>query len=210
MKKALYLSFLLLAACAKNVPVYTYENAHVVDDALQKTDTCIIIDNEKTVYEKGVEQLSTNPFLGSEGYSASSVKKTKRTYENAFENTSCKNPITIRRDIKVAAIVFPGTCSERVYAGSYNAGSTTYSSGYTNYYGGYSGTSNTITNTIPVYNTRNYACMKENYLTEIEFYQDSNYIGKIRNKYWEDTNSDYTIDVFTEEFIKLLQKSSNK
>lgn len=209
MKKTSCLFLLLLAACAKNVPVYTYEDAHIMDNVLQEKDTCIIIDNEKTVYEKGVEQLSANPFLGSEGYSASAVKKTKRSYEHAFENTSCKNPITIRRDIKVAAIVYPGTCSESVYAGSYNAGSTTYSSGYINR-GYYSGTSNTITNSIPVYNTHNYACTKENYLTEIEFYQDSKYIGKIRNKYWEDTNADYTIDVFTEEFIKLLQKTSNE
>ena len=217
MKKTPYVFILLLAACAKNVPVYTYENAHIVDDALREDDACIIIDNDKTVYEKGVEKLSINPFLGEEGFSTNSVNRSKRTYDYAFVNDSCKKPISLSRTIKVSGIVYPGTCTESVYAGSVYTGSTTYSSGYgsasaigNSIYGSYSGTSNTYVNSIPVYNTHRYACIKENYLTEIEFYQDSKYVGKIRNKYWEDTDTDYTIDVFTEEFIKLLNKTPNK
>lgn len=213
MRKNVIFFVLVLGACAKQVPVYTYENAHIIDEALQGDDVCIIIDNDKTNYEKGVERLSTNPFLGEEGYSADFINKSKREYDYAFVNDTCKNPINISRNIKVSGIVYPGTCTERVYAGSVYTGSTTYSSGYgsanmigNSVFGSYSGTSNTYVNSIPVYNTHRYACIKENYLTEIEFYKDKKYLGKIRNKYWDDTDADYTIDVFTEEFIKLLNK----
>lgn len=213
MLKKIILTILLLSACSQGVPVYTYENTHIIDNILLDDDVCITIDNNKTTYEKGVEKLESNPFLGDEGYSADAVKKTKRDYEHTFKNTSCKNPITIHRDIKVSGIIYPGTCSENVYAGSYNAGSTTYSSGYTygnrignSVYGSYSGVSNTITNSVPVYNTRHYSCIKENYLTDIDFYYDSKYLGKIRNKYWESTNADSTIDMFTKEFLDILNK----
>ncbi len=216
MKKHSIFFVLLLVGCAKQVPVYTYENAHIIDEALQGKDVCIIIDNDKTIYEKGVEKLSTNPFLGEEGYSAGNVEKSKREYDYAFVNDSCKNPINLSRKIKVSGIIYPGTCTESVYAGSVYTGSTTYSSGYgsasaigNSVYGSYSGTSNTYVNSIPIYNTHRYACIKENYLTEIEFYKDKKYVGKIRNKYWDSTDTDYTIDVFTEEFIKLLNKTKH-
>ena len=216
MKKTFLFFVLFLGACAKQVPVYTYENAHIIDEALKDDDVCIIIDNDKTIYEKGVERLSTNPFLGEEGYSATSVEKSKRKYDYAFINDSCKKPLNLSRNIKVSGIIYPGTCAERVYAGSVYTGSTTYSSGYgsasaigNSIYGSYSGTSNTYVNSIPIYNTHRYACIKEDYLTEIEFYQDSKYVGKIRNKYWTAEDTDYTIDVFTEEFIKLLNKNKH-
>lgn len=199
---------IFLSSCTNDI-VYTYENTHIIDNLLQDDDICIVIDNNKTTYEKGVEKLESNPFLGDEGYSANSVKKTKRDYEQDFKNTSCKKPITIRRDIKVAGIVYPDTCSESVYAGSYNTGSTTYLSGY-NYGYNYSRTAHTVHHSVPVYNTHHYSCIKENYLTDIDFYYDSKYLGKIRNKYWESQNANSTIDTFTKEFLNIINKEKTQ
>ena len=217
MFKKRYMLMVLLSACAKEVPLYTYENTHVLDDRLQSKDVCLVIDNSSTTYERGTEKLDLNPFLGEEGYSADSVTKTKRNYDYAFVNESCKDPVSIQRKIKVSGIVYPGTCTESVYAGSVYTGSTTYSSGYgsatrigNSAYGSYSGTSNTYVNSIPIYNTHRYPCIKENYLTDIEFYHDKEYIGKIRNKYWSSDDTDETIDVFTEEYLKILEKGAKQ
>lgn len=216
-KKNILLVLFLLGACAKPVPFYTYENAHILDTILQTEDSCIVLDNDNTKYEKGVERLTTNPFLGDEGFSANSVKKTKRDYDYAFINDSCKNPISISRSIKVSGITYPDVCSEKVYAGSIYTGSTTYSSGYgsatrigNSAYGSYSGTSSTHVNSIPVFNTHRYACTKETYLTEIEFYHGTDYVGKIGSKYWTEDDTDYVIDAFSEEFIKIVQDGASQ
>ena len=155
--------------------------------------------------------------MGDEGFSADSVGKTKRDYDYAFVNDSCENPVIISRNIKVSGIIYPGVCTEEIYAGSIYTGSTTYSSGYgsastigNTAYGSYSGTSNTYVNSIPVFNTHRYACTKENYLTEIEFYKDSEYVGKIRGKYWTEDDTDYVIDVFSEEFLKIIQDGASQ
>lgn len=216
-QKIMMLFVLLLGACAKQVPFYTYENTHNLDAILQTQNSCIVIDNDNTKYTKGVERLTSNPFLGDEGFSANSVEKTERNYDFAFVNTSCENPIVISRNIKVSGIIYPDTCTEQVYAGSVYTGSTTYSSGYgsasmigNTAYGSYSGTSNTYVNSIPIYNTHRYGCIRERYLTDIEFYQGSNYIGKIRNKYWTQDDTDETIDTFTEEFLEILQNGAQQ
>lgn len=211
MKQMCYVSLLVLSACAKPVPFYVYEKTNVLDQIVTQENTCLVVDNERTEYSKGTKKLDANPFLGEEGFAASSVQKDERTYDYAFVNTECKDPIKLTRKIEVSGIVYPGTCAERVYAGSVYTGSTTRSSGYgsasmigNSVFGSYSGTTNTYINSIPVYNTHRYACIKENYLTEVEFYKDSEYVGMIRNKYWEAQNPDETIDVFTEEFLRIL------
>ena len=208
---------LLLGACAKKIPFYIYENAHNLDSIIQTQDSCIVIDNDRTIYEKGVDKLTTNPFWGNESLSANQVKKTKRNYDYSFVNKSCPNPIIISRDIKVSGIVYPDTCEESVYAGSVYTGSTTYSYGHgsanmigNSAFGSYSGVSNTYVNSIPIFNKHRYACTRENYVTEIEFYHDSDYVGKIQSKYWSTEDTDYVIDAFTEEFLKILQNGAKQ
>jgi len=211
MRKTLYIVMLVLSACAKPAPFYIYEKTNVLDQAVTQKNTCLVIDNEYTEYSKGTETLDSNPFLGDEAFSPSSIKKDAKIYDYAFINDKCENPIKLTRKIKVSGIVFPDICAERVYAGSVYTGGTTITSGYgsanvvgNNVFSSYSGTTNTYINSFPVYNTHRYACMKENYITEIEFYKDSEYLGAIRNKYWEAQNPDETIDIFTEEFLKIL------
>ena len=217
MKNSRILVVLVLSACT-SIPDYTYENTHILDNMMQENDTCIIIDNDKTIYEKGVKKLDIDPFLGEEKYSPNSVEKTKRNYELKYVNNTCKNPISISMHIKVSSIVFPGTCAQSVYAGSVYTGSTTYSSGYgmaTAYgnrvYGSYSGVSQTQINSTPMYNTYHYSCMKELYVIDISFYKDSKYIGYIRSDTWRseyDTNE--TIGRYIEDFIDILQKGKDE
>ena len=211
MKRHLLLLPIVLSACSKTIPFYTYENTHVLDEKLAQKNVCLIIDNKKTQYKKGTKELDSDPFLGNEGFSSSAVDKTTRDYDYAFVNDSCKSPIKLTRKIEVSGIFYPGTCSEKVYAGSVYTGSSTYSSGRAsatlignNILGSYSGTTDTYIDSIPIYNTRRYPCIKEQYLTQIEFYHDSKYVGKIRNKYWSTSDTDETIDVFTEEFLRIL------
>lgn len=213
--KIIYIVF-ALSACATD-PMYIYENNHVLDDMLQGKDMCVVIDNSKTIYEKGVKTLEISPFLGEEGYSPDSVEKTERKYKYNFVNDTCKNPVSISMHIKVSSLVFPGTCAQAMYAGSVYTGSTTYSSGFgsataigNRVYGSYSGVSNTQIHSTPMYNTYMYPCMKETYVIDISFYKDSKYIGKIRSKEWSyesDTND--TIGVFIEDFIRILNKEKN-
>lgn len=213
-KRAIISVFIFLTACSRFVPIYNYENTHILDYALQKDDVCIVIDNHKTSYAKGVQRLYTDPFLGNETYNPNYVNKYRRNYNHNYENKSCKNPIRISRNIKVSSIVYPGICTELLYAGSIYTGSSTYSSGFgsatalgNSIYGSYSGTSNTYTHSIPMFNTHRYSCIKEKYLTEIEFFINSRYLGKIENEEWNEYNTDYTIEVYTEEFIKILNRS---
>ncbi len=213
-KRAIILVFIFLIACSRFVPAYNYENTHLLDYTLQKDDVCVVIDNHKTNYAKGVQRLNIDPFLGNEPYNPNHVIKQRRKYNHNYENKLCKNPIQISRNIKVSSIVYPGICTQLVYAGSVYTGSSTYSSGYgsatafgNNIYGSYSETSNTDIHSIPMYNTYRYNCIKEKYLTEIEFFINSKYLGKIENEEWNEYNTDYTIDVYTDEFIKILNKS---
>lgn len=200
----------MLNACAGNVPMYNYENMHTLDFALQNNNMCVVIDNQRTLYAKGVQRLGIDPFLGNEDYSPDNVFKTRRNHNYVYKNKSCKNPIKISRYIKVSSIVYPGICEEQVYAGSVYTGSTTYSYdfGYnSNMYGSYPDNATTNFKSVPVYNTHRYPCIKERYFTEIEFYQNSKYLGKIENKFWNTYDTDYIIDVYTKEFIKILNKS---
>ncbi len=213
MKKIFFIIPILLTACTKPVPFYTYENTHILDKQLAAENTCVIILNNKTEYSKGTKKLDSNPFLGDEGFSAGVVEKIERPYDYAFINKKCENPIELTRKIQVSGIIYPGVCAEQVYAGSVYTGSTTRTTGYgsanligNTAFGSYTGTTNTFVNSIPVYNTHRYACIKENYLTEIEFYHNDEYVGAIRNKYWEEQNPDETIDKFTEEFLEIVSK----
>lgn len=220
MKKCIILSTLSLSACAilsntSNVPDYSYENTHILDNVIKNYETCIVIDNNKTSYKKGVKKLNSDPFLGKESYSPANVKKTKRAYDYAFDNIVCENPVEIYRKITVSSIVYPGTCVGQSYAGSVYTGGTTYSSGYgtasaigNTVYGSYSGISNSHMNSIPIYDTYTYLCIKEQYVIEIKFYNGSKYIGKISNKHWTSNDPDYTINAFTQEFIDLVNREN--
>ena len=84
-KKSIVSVFIFLTACSRFVPMYKYENTHLLDYALQNDDVCVVIDNNKTSYAKGVQKLHTTPFLGNEPYNPHYVSKYRRNYNHNTE-----------------------------------------------------------------------------------------------------------------------------
>lgn len=204
MKKSFLLFSILLCSCT-GIPEYNYETTNILDTDLKQEDTCIVIDNDNSLYERGTQMLPVSPFAGEEGYSSNNVKKDKSIYNHNFDNDVCSNPISITREISVSGIVYPGVCSDTQYAGSIPMGGNTYT--YGNTFGGfYSGSSITNTYSVPVYNNYNYSCTQARYFTEIRFYKGKKYLGQIKDVYWNDNDTDETIDKFTEEFIEKLEQ----
>lgn len=214
MKNKIILLALILSGCG-GAPYYLYENTHALDSELGGKNVCIVIDNENSTYHKGTQKLAANPFVGDEDYDADQVAKTPRPYDYQFVNAKCDAPVTLTRRIKVSGIVYPDTCTESVYAGSIYTGSTTYSSSRTSSVpvghgtvGYNTGVSSTRMHSRPVYRTRRYTCNREQYMTDIEFYRGTEYVGSIRNKYWDTNDTNETIDTFTEEFIDIITRGA--
>jgi hypothetical protein len=209
MKKLLSIICIFLYGCAgTSEHTYKYEIKDFFNTKIKKNNTCIMIDNEKTIYERGTKMLSVNPFVGEEGYSASKVEKEKHAYNHNYNNENCENPIYITRQISISGLIYPDTCNGTQYAGSIPMGGNTYT--YGNNYGGfYYGNSITNTYNIPIYNSYNYSCTQARYFTQIKFFEGKKYIGKIEDEYWNSDNTDETIETLTKTFISKLEQKEN-
>ncbi|MCM1225394.1 MAG: hypothetical protein NC548_64205 [Lachnospiraceae bacterium] len=188
------LILLILSACSgPTFPSYEYTYNHKLDEELKKCNFCLHIDNSKTTYKKGHQNLSMNPFLGQEGYSASNVNKYTKEYEQEYFNDRCENPISLQRKIEVSSISFQDICYGSSYAGSVYTGATT------RYYGNMA---TTHIHTVPVYNTTAYQCVRTLYLTNIDFYNGKKNVGNIKSEFWSEyRNIDEVVRRFTSEFL---------
>lgn len=205
MKKIFLLSGLfMLSACAGiEPPKYVYDNSHKIDKKLNDDNVCFVVDIQNSTIKKGHQNLSISPFLGQEAYSPNNVKKKQYVYDAEYDNPYCKNPITIKRQIELSSISYPGTCYGSQYAGSVYTGATSNISPY--------GTVSTRINSIPQYNTVAYSCMRTQYYISIDFYNGNSLVGNIKNDGWSNySDIDDTIRYYTDSFFNEIQNDYSK
>lgn len=196
--KYYFIILCLLCACTgPNLPTHKYTNTHKLDNVSEQSNFCLQIENTQTIYKKGHKNLPVSPFLGQEGYSASSVTKQIQNYETEYVNNRCDNPIKLQRQIEVTSISYPDTCYGATYAGA------VYTGAMTNYY---SNMSITTVNSTPIYNTTQYQCTKTVYFVNIDFYKGNSKVGSIASEYWSEYGFiDNTIRHFTNEFLTKMK-----